>query len=72
MNLNINTSFFLFDFLLVLLLKFFGIFGTLRIIVTSRRYILAAENMTEIPYLEQCKRKYDEPEQNFVFFLGFC
>ena len=71
MNLNINTSVFLFDFLLVRL-KFFGIFGMLRIIVTLRRYILAAENMTEIPYLEQCKRKYDEPEQNFVFFLGFC
>ena len=72
MNLNINTSFFLVDFLLVLFLKFFGIFEMLRIIVTLRRYILAAENMTEIPYLEQCKRKYDEPEQNFVFFLDFC
>ena len=44
----------------------------LRIIVTLRRYILAAENITEIPNLEQCKRKYDEPDQNVVFFLGFC
>ena len=44
----------------------------LRIIVTLRRYILAAENITEIPNLDQCKRKYDEPEQNVVFFLDFC